>query len=861
MKTKFQELIFRGIWRGLGKMYNIQVENEYATVIVKPGEDLKQRARESREKFVGKTWASVMALWCLGLFCALSAFSQTSGPLAPTVSFTVPARGATVVAINGKIAVTFSEPMKASTITKATFSLMQSSNEVGEDEGEGEGVVGTVSYAGVTATFTPARDLEPNTAYTAMVRRRARNLAGKALASDFVWSFTTGAASDTTPPNMSFTVPAGAATGMAINQKIAATFSEPMDPLTITTATLTLEEGATPVTGTVSYTGVTATFNPSSALAPNTTYTAKMTTEARDLAGNPLASDFVWSFTTGATPDTTAPAVSFTVPPLAVNFAGVTAALAPALAAPSVGIVANAGIGVPISGNVAATFSEAMDPLTITTVTFTLKQGITAVAGTVSYAGVTATFTPTSFLAPLTVYTATITTGATSLTGNTLAADFSWIFTTGVTPDTTRPVVSSTVPAGAVTGVAVNQKIAAAFSKAMDPLTVSTANFTLKHGTTAVAGLVSYAGVTATFIPGSALAPLTTYTATISTGVRDLPGNAPATDFSWSFSTGVALDTTPPTVNSTVPASGATAVAINQTVNVTFSKAMDPLTINTASLTVTGPAGTAITGIVGYDVASKIATLTPASNLAPNAVYTATVTTGVRDLAGNALAANFVWSFTTAATLGGQAPVSLGAASTFEVLAAATVTNTGATTINGNLGLYPGTAITGFPPGIVNGTIYAAVPAAAQAQLDLTTAYNDAAGRTVGAILLADAENLGGLTLAPGLYKSNSSLAISSGDLTLDAKGDVNAVWIFQMGSTLTTTVGRKVILANGAKAANIFWQVGSSATLGTGSVFEGNILALASITVTTGATVDGHLFARTAAVTLDTNVASIPAP
>jgi hypothetical protein len=302
-------------------------------------------------------------------------------------------------------------------------------------------------------------------------------------------------------------------------------------------------------------------------------------------------------------------------------------------------------------------------------------------------------------------------------------------------------------------------------------------------------------------------------------------------------------------------------VAVKSLKNETFSKAMDPLTINTASLTVIGPAGTAITGIVGYDVASKIATLTPASTLAPNAVYTATVSTGVRDLAGNALAANSVWSFTTAATLGGQAPVALGAASTFEVLAGSTVTNTGATTINGNLGLSPGTAITGFPPGIVNGTIYAAVPAAAQAQLDLTTAYSDAAGRTVGVILLADAENLGGLTLAPGLYKSASSLAISSGDLTLDAKGDVNAVWIFQMGSTLTTTVGRQIILANGAKAANVFWQVGSSATLGTGSVFKGNILALASITVTTGATVEGRLLARTAAVTLDNNVASIPAP
>jgi hypothetical protein len=300
-------------------------------------------------------------------------------------------------------------------------------------------------------------------------------------------------------------------------------------------------------------------------------------------------------------------------------------------------------------------------------------------------------------------------------------------------------------------------------------------------------------------------------------------------------------------------------VAINQTINATFSEAMDPLTINTASLTVTGLGGTAITGIVGYDVTSKIATLTPASILAPNTVYTATVTTGARDLAGNALAANFVWSFTTAATPAGQAPVALGAASTFEILAGSTVTNTGATTVNGDLGLSPGTAVTGFPPGIVNGTIHAGDPAAAQAQLALTTAYNDAAGRTAGAVLIAG--NLGGQTLAPGLYKSTSSLEISSGDLTLDARGDANAVFIFQMASTLTTTVGRQVILSGGAKAANVFWQVGSSATLGTGSVFKGNILALASITVTTGATVEGRLLARTAAVTLDSNVIGIPAP
>jgi hypothetical protein len=204
-------------------------------------------------------------------------------------------------------------------------------------------------------------------------------------------------------------------------------------------------------------------------------------------------------------------------------------------------------------------------------------------------------------------------------------------------------------------------------------------------------------------------------------------------------------------------------------------------------------------------------------------------------------------------------PIALGSASTFAVLAASTVTSTGPTVINGDLGLSPGTAVTGFPPGTVNGTIHAADGAAAQAQLDLTTAYDDAAGQTAGAITVAG--NLGGQTLTPGLYKSTSSLEISSGDLTLDAQGDTNAVFIFQMGSTLTTTVGRQVILSGGAQAANVVWQVGSSATLGTTSVFKGNILAMASITVTTGATVEGRLLARTAAVTLDSNTVTIPAP
>jgi uncharacterized protein (TIGR03437 family) len=169
----------------------------------------------------------------------------------------------------------------------------------------------------------------------------------------------------------------------------------------------------------------------------------------------------------------------------------------------------------------------------------------------------------------------------------------------------------------------------------------------------------------------------------------------------------------------------------------------------------------------------------------------------------------------------------------------------------------PGTAVTGFPPGIVTGTMHAGDVTAAQAIADLTTAFNDAAGRTVGPVTVAG--NLGGQTLAPGLYKSTSSLAISSGNLTLDAQGDANAVFIFQMASTLTTTSGLQVILAGGAQASNIFWQVGSSATLGTNSVFKGTIMADQSITLTTGATLDGRALARIAGVSLQSNTITKP--
>jgi hypothetical protein len=204
-------------------------------------------------------------------------------------------------------------------------------------------------------------------------------------------------------------------------------------------------------------------------------------------------------------------------------------------------------------------------------------------------------------------------------------------------------------------------------------------------------------------------------------------------------------------------------------------------------------------------------------------------------------------------------PVPLGTAANFAVLAGSTVTNTGSTTINGDLGLSPGTSVTGFPPGQVNGTIHAGDSTALQAQADLTAAYNDAAARSVTATVPTE---LGGTTETPGVYNSTAGTFGITGTLTLDAQGDPNAVFIFEAASTLITASASDVSLVNGAQAANIFWVVGSSATLGTGSALQGSILALTSITVTAGTIIDGRALARDGAVTLDTNTitALIPA-
>jgi hypothetical protein len=579
----------------------------------------------------------------------------------------------------------------------------------------------------------------------------------------------------------------------------------------------------------------------------------------------------------------------------------------------SVAPLANA-VAVPVNTKViTAAFSKAMDPSSLTSSSFTLNcPAGTPVVGVVSYVAAsnmaTLTLPAASNLPPGTLCTATVTTAAKDTMGIALAANFVWTFMTSGASDTTAPRVIATNNADGALGVANNTRAGATFSEAMAPLTINNVNFAMKETVSGdpVAGTVSYSGVNAVFTPSSNLKNLTNYTLTIKGGiggVADLSGNPMANDFVWSWTTGALADTTAPTVILVNPVDLAVNVAITSTVNATFSEAMDPLTITNATFalkeTVTN---NPVTGTVAFNAASRVATFTPLANLAANTNYTATVTTVTKDLAGNALAVDKVWSFTTAATPIVIAPaINLGAASSFGTFGgSAGMTNTGIQTrINGDIGsIATGTSmVTGFHDpldiytespaniGAVNGKIYtctnsttgptsagpnaASCAIATQARLDAQAAYLALVAMPPGA---NPGANLANLTLAPGVYTSPSgSFQIEGGNLTLDAQGDANAVWVFQMATTLTVggpgaAAPQSIILAGGAQAKNIYWQVGSFATINAagGGTMVGTIISQNGASFSTAGnvnivTLQGRVLSLGASVTLVDTVINTP--
>ncbi len=323
--------------------------------------------------------------------------------------------------------------------------------------------------------------------------------------------------------------------------------------------------------------------------------------------------------------------------------------------------------GVATSSVVTATFSEAMDPATLNGSTFALRAGATAVPASFGYNATTrvATLTPTAPLAASTTYTATVLGGSTDprvkdLAGNAMAANASWSFTTAAA-DTTAPTVTARSPAAGATAVATNTVVSVTFSEGMTASTIGTATVELRDGlNTLVAAAVSYNAGTnvATLVPGAALSGSTTYTVTVRGGltdprVKDLAGNALLADSTWSFTT-VAPDTTAPTITARAPAAGATSVAVGTAVTVTFSEAINAATVSGSTFELRDSLSVVVPASVSYNGTTQVATLTPSAALSPATSYTARVRGGVadprvKDLAGNALAADSSWTFTTLA--------------------------------------------------------------------------------------------------------------------------------------------------------------------------------------------------------------------
>jgi hypothetical protein len=625
-----------------------------------------------------------------------------------------------------------------------------------------------------------------------------------------------GAGEAAIAPRVTAVTPINAAAGVAINGAITASFTEDMAPTTINTTTFTLTCAAPCVApaGTVVYAAGSraAVFTPTQVLAIDTTYTATITVGATSVAGTALAgnqaplpasSDYVWRFTTGATSDTTRPRVTFTVP---------------------VTTIPGPTPGVPSNTAIVASFSEDMNPATITAATFTVMCAAPCVApaGNVTYAlgSQTATFTPTAALAADMTYTVTITSAATDVAGNALAGN------------------QAALPA--------------------------------------------------------------------------------ASDYIWSFTTVTAVSAGNVSVHSTNPLSAETGVCPDATINATFNVPpglrINPLTVNATTFTVTGPAP-AVTSVTAASVVldaatGLIATFTPQVALEAGQTYTATVlggANGVEDLAvpGNEMVGNFTWSFTAGPATGKcLAPIALASAAPFATYGGtAGMTNTGTlTVINGDVGtIATGTSsITGFNDtagdvytetganiGTVNGTIYTCTNSttgptstgpnaaycsiATQARLDAQKAYLAMAALPPGA---NPGGNLAGLTLAPGVYTAPAgSFLIQGGDLTLDAQGNANAVWVFQMSTTLTVggpgaAFPQSVILSGGAQAKNVFWQVGSNATINAagGGTMVGTIISQQGAEFSTAGntqilTLNGRVMSLIASVTLVDTVINVPAP
>lgn len=650
-------------------------------------------------------------------------------------------------------------------------------------------------------------------------------------------------------------------------------------------------------------------FTPTTNLAPYTLYTATIS-GAKGRSSQLVMPQHTWQFTTG-------------VAPVALSVAAVSPAANTATVATNISAVT-------------AQFSEAVSPL------WAASSSLPADAARFALTCETPCVSPTgsvlldndkmvaryaltagTALAPLTRYTATISDTRSQTTGATLVEPFSWQFTTGNTPDQTKPSVIGTLPAterpGPTLNVPSNRAISATFSEALTPNSVNATSFNLtcEAPCTAPVGSTAYVGATKTavFTPAVALADNTTYTANLTTALMDLTGNGMAQTYQWMFTTGSAALAQVIRVVSTSPVTAAQDTCLDAAINARFElpagNKMNPASLNSSTfvLTTAAPALTPVdAALIGLDTATGlIASFTPRLPLVEGTGYIATVkggANGVKDLAvpANTMEGDYGFNF-TAANCPNRANINLGSASVFAVFGGtAGVTNQGIDTrINGDLGAdAAATLVTGFHDagpgciytetplniGTVNGGIFTAAPSptvacptegtaqtaaiAAAARADSLTAYNALVAQAAGPD--PGAGNLANLVLAPGVYTAaGGTFIIQGGDLTLDAQGDTNAQWIFQMATSFTlggpgAATPQSVTLVNGAQAKNIFWQVGSAATInaGGGGIMAGSLISQAGTSISTAGntlpvTVNGRVISLGGAVTLVNTQINVP--
>ena len=598
------------------------------------------------------------------------------------------------------------------------------------------------------------------------------------------------------------TIPADKAIDVPLNQIVSATFNEKMNPATITQESFILSQGTTTVAGTVSYTALSAAFAPASPLTPFTLYTGRVKTLAKDLMNNSLQTDYVWTFTT-------IPQVVLSSLPIAGGTTSGAGTFAQGSAV-TVTAIPNTGYGFTNwteNGVIVSTNSSYQ---------LTMAGNKTLVA---------------NFSVQLTVALSSNPVAGGTTTGGGSFAPGSSVTVTAI-PNTGYSFVNWTEGTNIVSTNAI-------YTSPLNANRTLIANFLMSSGFT-----LNVIAVNGTALKNPALASYSTgaivqLTATPSTGYTFTGWSGDATGSLNPLSVTMNANKNI-TANFALTGSGFTLNVVANNGSVLKNPNMVSYTSGASVvLTATANSGYTFTGWSG-DATGSVSPLTVIMNSNKN------------------ITANFIADILPPA---GPLAINLGCAEPFGIIAGSTITSTGPSIINGNIALSPGSALIGFPPGTINGTQEITTPAAAAAMECLTSAFIEGQGRSLNAISLPG--QLGGLTLAPGLYVNSSTSGISgtgaNGILTLDAQGNSNAVWIFQIGSTLTTDPATSIVLAGGAKAANIFWIVGTSATLGTTSVFYGSILADQAITLETGAVLNGRALARIAAVTLDASTITTP--